>query len=136
MTSAAVEGFISRPIEPGYFVGPQPTSRMRGKAAPAADFSINFQFLVHARAMRDYTRFAFSVKRETASRGPAVRMRKQNSTGPRRRACAICETMQRPPHCGGRDPSAGARDPGPSPLRLITQGSQDDDACPIVTGSV
>ena len=28
-------GFISRPIEPGYFVGPQPTSRIRGKSPPA-----------------------------------------------------------------------------------------------------
>jgi hypothetical protein len=28
-------------MEPGYFVGPQPTSRMRGKAAPAEDFAVN-----------------------------------------------------------------------------------------------
>src|SRR5580658_5213502 len=48
-TSAAVDGFISRPMEPGYFVGPQPTSRMRGKAAPAEDFAANFQFLTNTK---------------------------------------------------------------------------------------
>src|SRR5580658_2721260 len=48
-TSAAVDGFISRPMEPGYFVGPQPTSRMRGKAAPTVDLAGNFQFLNDAK---------------------------------------------------------------------------------------
>src|SRR5271169_2348898 len=36
-------------MEPGYFVGPQPTSRMRGKASPAEDFAVNFQFLTDAK---------------------------------------------------------------------------------------
>jgi hypothetical protein len=40
-------------MEPGYFVGPQPTSRMRGKAALAEDFSVNFQFLTNAKGMRE-----------------------------------------------------------------------------------
>src|SRR6202046_1594801 len=48
-TSAGGGGFISRPMEPGYFVGPQPTSRMRGNAAPTVDLAGNFQFLNDAK---------------------------------------------------------------------------------------
>src|SRR5579863_4022136 len=36
-TSAAVFGFMSRPTEPGYFVGPQPTSKIRAIKSVASD---------------------------------------------------------------------------------------------------